>query len=118
MRKIAPYVFHEDSRGSFRGLTQQGWAEVNFVQTHPGQIRGGHYHRHTTELFFIISGDVEITIRHVMTNESKTFMARPGDLFLVEPLEIHTFRTRTVAQWINMLSEAFDAEQPDLHRES
>lgn len=118
MRRLAPYVEHRDGRGTFLGLTREGWAEVNFVETEAGETRGLHYHETTRELFFVISGEIDVSIRHLDTGESFEFHARGGDLFEVEPRELHTLRTATRSRWINMLSQPIDPENPDIHRAS
>ncbi len=116
MERLQPYTRHEDARGRFVGLTNRTWAEVNFIETAAGQMRGGHYHQQTRELFFIIAGQIHIELLNVQTGVRTEFDAAPGDLFVVEPFELHTFYTRTAAQWINMLSAPMDPQHPDFHR--
>ena len=116
MIKLDPYMSHSDERGLFTGITRQPWAEINFVETAAGQIRGDHYHRETKELFFIVSGEIHIRIRDVRTGVEKDFTASAGDIFVVEPYENHVFETRTKAAWINMLSKPLDERSPDFHR--
>lgn len=116
MRKFRPSELHADARGTFSAITRENWAEINYIRTLAGQVRGNHFHRHTRELFFIISGRIEVTIESYKTHERSVFELIKGDLLLVEPFEIHTFRTTTDAEWLNMLSEALDLENPDFHR--
>lgn len=116
MERRLPYATHADARGRFRGLTRDGWAEVNFIETRAGEVRGNHYHRETRELFFIVSGDVQIEVKDLATGQRTEFVARAGDIFVIEPMELHIFRVLTDAQWINMLSRPMDPDHPDLHR--
>lgn len=116
MIKLSPYTQYADDRGAFTGITREPWAEVNFVETAAGQVRGDHYHRETRELFFIVAGEIDIEIRHIKTGARTDFTATAGDIFIVEPYENHLFRTRTDARWINMLSEALDETAPDFHQ--
>lgn len=116
MQKLAPYMVIEDERGAFLGITRDAWAEVNFIETGAGQIRGGHYHKETHELFFIISGEIDVVLDDMKSGKHTEFAAKKGDMFVVEPYELHTFHTRTAAQWINMLSRALDSRKPDFHR--
>ena len=117
MERRSPYMTQADARGRFRGLTRERWAEVNFIETKAGQVRGNHYHRQTRELFFIVSGDVQVEVRDLGTGQHSEFVARAGDIFVIEPMEFHVFRVLTDAQWINMLSQPMDPDRPDLHRE-
>ncbi len=116
MIRLAPYMLVKDDRGSFRGITQQTWAEVNYIETRAGEVRGNHYHARTRELFFIVSGRVEVIVENLHSGTRQVFSARKGDAFIVEPFEVHTFTTRTKAQWINMLSRRLDPDEPDFHR--
>jgi dTDP-4-dehydrorhamnose 3,5-epimerase-like enzyme len=117
MIKLAPYMVFEDERGSLKGITRDQWAEVNIIETRAGELRGGHYHRETLELFYILSGEINISIRHLTSGEAHQFTVREGDIFVVEPLEIHTFHVVTDSSWINMLSVPMDPDAPDIHRE-
>lgn len=116
MQKLAPYVTFEDERGTFLGITRDAWAEVNFIETGAGQVRGGHYHKETRELFSIISGKIDVVLDDMKSGKHTEFTAKKGDIFVVEPYELHTFHTRTAAQWINMLSRTLDSREPDFHR--
>lgn len=116
MQSLSPYIMKMDERGGFWGITQEKWAEVNFVQTGAHQTRGNHYHKETSELFFIIAGEIEITIDDIRSGNHIEFCAKKGDIFIIEPYELHTFYTKTDAQWINMLSKTMDVQNPDFHR--
>ncbi|MEM6353205.1 MAG: hypothetical protein AAF766_20820, partial [Cyanobacteria bacterium P01_D01_bin.14] len=63
MRKFNMPAFHTDERGIFWQLAQKGWGEVNYVETHADKSRGGHFHKENYELFFIVGGQVEVTVR-------------------------------------------------------
>jgi mannose-6-phosphate isomerase-like protein (cupin superfamily) len=115
MQKFSPYINQLDERGGFWGITQEGWAEVNFIETKADQTRGNHYHKETRELFFIISGEIEVTVDNLQSGEHTELLVSKGDLFVIEPYELHIFRTKTDAQWLNMLSKPFAQENPDFH---
>jgi len=116
MQFLSPYMQNSDERGSFLGITRDKWAEVNFIETVANQVRGNHYHKQTRELFFIVTGEIEVIVDNVLSGEHYEFCVRKGDMFIVDPYEMHTFRTRTDAQWINMLSVPLDLKNPDFYR--
>ena len=118
MQKLSTYFKRLDERGGFWGITQEHWAEVNFIETAAGQVRGNHYHKETRELFFIISGEIEIAVEDLRSGERSEMTVTKGDVFIIEPYELHTFRTKTDAQWLNMLSKPHDPESPDFHHAS
>ncbi|MCL5125096.1 MAG: cupin domain-containing protein [Deltaproteobacteria bacterium] len=109
-------MFIKDKRGAFIGICQESWAEVNFIKTAAGQLRGNHYHKETKELFFIISGRISVVVESTSTGEKTEFTAEANDMFMIEPGELHTFYTLTDAEWLNMLSIPMDNTNPDLHR--
>jgi Uncharacterized conserved protein, contains double-stranded beta-helix domain len=114
MKKLEIYQRSEDKRGFLWGIVNSGeWKEINYVETVQNEIRGGHYHKHTEELFFIISGVIEVTVRNLQNEEFHSFVAEKGDVFIVEPYELHEFRCLETSKWINVLSKAFDVKQPD-----
>ena len=115
MQKLSPYFIRDDDRGGFLGITQESWAEVNFIETGANQVRGNHYHKETRELFFIVSGEIEVVIDDLNSGKHFELSFRKGDIFIIEPYEVHTFRTSTDAQWINMLSKPMDPQNPDFH---
>lgn len=116
MIRLQPYQRQQDARGSFLGITKDSWHEVNLVSTAAGAVRGNHFHRHTREMFCILSGQVTIDLEDVRTSARSTFEAGPGALFVVEPFERHTFSARTDCTWLNFLSHPFDAADPDFHQ--
>ncbi len=116
MLTLSPYVKFEDDRGGLFGITQEQWSEANYIETKASHVRGGHYHKETRELFFIISGELDIAVTDLRSGKNFEFVAGKGDIFVIEPYELHTFSARTDASWINMLSKSHDPENPDFHR--
>jgi dTDP-4-dehydrorhamnose 3,5-epimerase-like enzyme len=117
MEMLNLYVIHSDHRGVFNGITNKyTWAEINFIETKAGVERGGHYHKSTKELFYILDGRIEVKVRHLVSGEEHQFIAEKNSVFIVDPYELHTFKTLTEARWINMLSHKLDPEKPDIHR--
>ena len=116
MKQFEPYKKFEDTRGRFFGIVNSGqWEEFNYVETLANQVRGGHYHKETRELFFIIDGSIEITISGLNGENKKKFTAGPGSIFVIEPFEIHSFECKTLCKWINVLSKRIDDQFHDIH---
>ena len=112
------YVINRDVRGVFQGITNKyTWGEINFIKTLGGVVRGGHYHKFTKELFYILEGEIEVSIRNLVTREEHQFVAKAEMVFILDPYELHTFKTLTNSKWINMLSHKLDDEHPDIYRE-
>jgi len=116
MKILPPYKSFKDKRGSFTGIVNFGeWHELNFVETFSGETRGNHYHKRISELFFIISGEVEVSISSLDGKSVGVYSFKKGDAFIVEPLEVHKFTSRTASEWINVLSEKIDSGSPDIY---
>lgn len=117
MEKLSLYTIHKDDRGAFYGITHKyTWGEINFIETRKGVVRGGHYHKYTKELFYILDGEIEIVVKNLVSHEEKTFVATAGMIFILDPYEVHTFTTLTDAKWINMLSHKMDEQSPDIFK--
>lgn len=87
---LAPDFNCEDQRGTLTQITHEPFAQTNAVFTKAGQVRGNyHYHRHTKEVFFIISGEVLIHLRASEKKESHLF--KSGDMFLIPENVGHCF---------------------------
>ena len=113
MTVLQPFREFADARGRMLGVVNEGqWEEINFVETVAGQVRGGHYHRETRELFLIISGDLRVRIARDGTESQHDFGA--GAVFVIEPGEAHWFESLTACTWINVLSKRIDKTCPDI----
>jgi dTDP-4-dehydrorhamnose 3,5-epimerase-like enzyme len=91
-----------DGRGSFVGITQGTWSEVNFVTSHAGTVWGNHYHSRALERFFLVRGSVRVEIRNVETGAAGEEVFRAGDIFEIEPKELHIFHVLEESSWVNM----------------
>ncbi len=87
---IKPDFIYEDERGLLAQLTHEPYGQINAVFTKKGAIRGNwHYHKTTKEAFFIVSGEVEVSLRLDEQEEKYTF--KTGDMFIIPENVRHTF---------------------------
>lgn len=94
----------------WRGNT---WKEMNYFSCKKGCTRGGHYHKKTKELFFIIQGLCEVRIINIKTNKKVKFMAKEKDIFIVEPFEAHYIKAARDSKIVTNLDKPHNAEKPD-----
>lgn len=66
-------------------------------------------------MFFIIEGEIDITIYNIVEDESFTFRVEKGNIFVIDPFEVHTFVCKTDCRWINVLSRRIDDQFNDIH---
>ena len=117
MKIIKPYKIFKDERGCLTGIIDQGkWKEINYFETASGQTRGNHYHKSTTELFYILEGKIDVIITNLKTKSLKKFLIKEGSILLIEPYELHTFISKTKCRWINILSKKIDEKKPDIYK--
>lgn len=117
MEFLEKYTIQEDARGQFLGIINKyTWGEINFVHTKAGVERGNHYHRYTKELFYILSGEIQIDVKNIVDKSEHHFRATPHMVFIIDPYELHTFTTIQESTWINMLSHRMDEHKPDFFK--
>lgn len=115
---INRYFSYKDERGVIEGLVNFGnWQEINIITSYKNTVRGGHFHKKTKELFYILKGQIKAELYDVNSADKKeTVILKEGDIFLIEPYTLHTFTMLTDSQWINMLSIKNDETSPDIHK--
>lgn len=105
----------QDARGRFIEVWRgDEWRAMNFFTINKGFVRGGHYHKETRELFFIVEGECEIVLRDVRTGEESRFSVGEDDMFIVDPYEMHYITALKESKVIPFLSRQYDQTNPDL----
>jgi dTDP-4-dehydrorhamnose 3,5-epimerase-like enzyme len=98
------------------GLVNHGnWAEVNIVTSWAHSSRGGHFHRHTTEVIFMISGKADVELTHCDLQEPGTRLTlAAGEGLEIFPQTVHTFYYLEDSTHLQLLDAKFDPTAPDL----
>ena len=111
-----PHLHFADTRGLIHGVTQlRDWEEINYAESAAGAVRGNHYHRRTTEGFYIISGRMKVSTVSLADGRRYWFYAEAGDSFTIAPMQRHTFEIVEKSSWINFLSRAMaEGEEKDI----
>ena len=114
---IDSYFSNSDENGSIVGLVNFGqWEELNIIESLKDAVRGGHYHLRTTELFIILEGRIEVFLENIHNDRTKIVEVNAGEVFLIKPKIIHTFRVLENSRWINCLSTKIDPNNKDFYR--
>jgi len=59
----------------------------------PGAIRANHYHKHTTQYTYVLTGTLHYYSKPVDSDEPpKSIVANEGDMIISEPNEIHAMK--------------------------
>ena len=86
---LKPDFEFNDERGRLMQLIHGDCAQVNFVTSKPSSLRGGHYHKQNREIFFIIDGEVAVTVKK--DGRKEVYHFNSGDMFAINKNVIHYF---------------------------
>lgn len=114
---LLSYYFQcSDERGIFKGIINSGqWQEVNLVHTQANQLRGGHYHRQTTEVIFLLSGSASVELKEVDSpNQRSSLILAPGQGLQIQPRIAHWFQYHEDSIHIQLLNQKYDPSLQDL----
>lgn len=116
IQKLKYYCKLPDTRGIFNGVLHHGnWQEVNIVDSNASTTRGGHYHRHTTEAIFVLSGKAEVELSSCEDPTAKWQLTlEAGEGIEIPPMTIHTFHYTEESTHLQLLNVRFDPLQQDL----
>lgn len=87
-QKLNPEFSYIDNRGSLTQLVHEGYTQINVVISEAGVLRGNHYHKQSTEAFYVVNGAVVVSLSRESQKEKVTF--RCGDFFQIEPYTLHS----------------------------
>ena len=87
-QRLTPDFIFSDDRGTLTQLVHTGYTQINVVTSKAGILRGSHYHKQSTEAFYVISGTVDVTLSREGKEEKATFQS--GDFFQIEPYIVHS----------------------------
>lgn len=108
-KRIEPDFVFADDRGRLTQLVHAGYTQINVLESNQGVLRGGHYHKRCTEVFFVISGRVKVVFSRGDEVQEKTF--GKGDMFAVEPNVVHSMEFEENTLMVVMYDQS--VMQPD-----
>ena len=111
---------NEDQRGVLFESAKGGNASHTFISTtHPGQLRGDHFHFDLVERFLVVSGDAVIRIRKVLTDEVHEFRVSGETPVAIDQIPLHTHNIENTGEgelvtffWTHRM---FDPARPDTY---
>ena len=113
---LPPYMYYADDRGMIQGISNRSnWKEVNLIHTYVDEVRGGHYHKQTTELLVICSGKVFVLLENLRDTEVFQFEAGSGDTIMIKPWFKHTVKCLENTIWINLLDKPMGKVKKDIY---
>lgn len=93
----------EDARGEIRDLvTHQGIDAVTYLTSKNGAIRGNHYHEHTVQWEYVLSGSYECYSRQGLDGEVEMKIIAKGDLVRHPVGECHALKALEDSELLSM----------------
>ena len=93
-----------DNRGCLVQLIHDGYQQINVITSKKGVTRGGHYHKENKEAFYIISGQLVVTVN----GTSHRFKA--GGFFGIEENDLHSFFFEKDTVLVSMYSKGVERQ--------
>lgn len=111
---------HADPRGTlFEAVKGEGGGQVFLSRTHPGIVRGDHFHLRKVERFLVLEGEAVIRIRRVLGGPLWEYRVSGDAPALVDMPTLHTHNIENTGDrplltlfWTN---EIFDPADPDTY---
>ena len=97
-----------DNRGRLTQLVHGGFQQINVLTSNANTVRGGHYHKVSTEAFYVVSGEVLVKVKDGKTSKEYTF--REGDFFRITPYTVHSMEFDQKCVMVQMYSVPVEAE--------
>jgi quercetin dioxygenase-like cupin family protein len=95
---IALKPAHTDARGSITDLISDGEINaVTLITFTKGAVRANHYHEHTVQWNYVISGEI-LLVTEVPGSGRSERVLRPGDFAVTRERERHALKGLTDAQ--------------------
>jgi mannose-6-phosphate isomerase-like protein (cupin superfamily) len=76
--------------------------------TRTGQERGHHYHDKKTERFYVLTGELELSVKELESSSSKKLIVRAGNRLTIAPGVAHAFRSLMYAQILEYSPDPYD----------
>ena len=106
---VKPDFVFENEAGCLKQLVHDGWKQINVITSVAGSIRGGHYHKHNRECFYIINGSFKLTVWKDDIKEE--YEIKAGDMFIMPENVYHTFEYHEDTTLIGMYDNGVELDE-------
>jgi len=73
-----------------------------------GQERGHHYHERSTERFYVLTGELELSLKDIESLASKRLKVKAGNRVIISPRVAHAFRSLMYSQVLEYSPDPYD----------
>ena len=106
MTILPPEFEHKDARRTLTQLMSGEFKQLNVYHANQGAKLGNHFHKDTTEWFYVVQGTLEYNGLMTLSD---------GTLFKVTPPESHTLECLTPCTIITAVNRPYSQENPDIY---
>jgi|FEC22Drversion2_1045045.scaffolds.fasta_scaffold00008_218 UDP-2-acetamido-2,6-beta-L-arabino-hexul-4-ose reductase len=114
---------HTDQRGTLiEAIRETSGGQIHYSTTHPGFVRGQHYHFRKVERFVVLAGEAEVAVRPVCSREIHRFRLSGDEPAFIDMPTMHVHNLANVGSgelvamfWTNDL---YDPAAPDTYPEA
>lgn len=117
MEILNPELYLPSNRRNLTQLFTKRIEQVNFYEAKKGSVLGDHYHKKTTEIFFIVKGSIILHTHFNKSRVSHSEVVNKNTCFRINPQEVHIIECLTDCNFLTFLTHPFDNKNPDLHKE-
>jgi len=86
--RLTPDYCFSDERGELVQLAHAGYTQINILESKKGTMRGAHYHKHSSEAFYVAKGSLKVLFKRGPEQEQVKF--KKNDFFLIRPGVMHS----------------------------
>lgn len=109
-------TIRNDQRGVLRELYSGSIGQCNLLVMKKGSVWGGHYHKKTTEFFYVIEGEIRVLLVSRNGTYRRNKIYQTGDSFIIKPPILHTIRVVKKTSCVVLYSRRFDPTNTDIYR--
>ena len=73
-----------------------------------GQERGHHYHERKIERFYVLTGELELSLKDIESSAVDKLIVKAGDRLRIHPRVAHVFRSINYSQVLEYSAEPYD----------
>ena len=104
-------IKHGDNRGFFSEIIRtQGKGQFSLSTSHPGIVRGNHFHTHKIERFIVVQGKALVELRRIDSNIKFSFELNGDDLEYIDIPVWYTHKIKNIGD--DLLLTLFWIDEP------
>lgn len=107
---LEPDFKFSNETGLLIQLVHEGWNQVNVLISAKDSTRGGHFHKESREVFYIISGKTKLFLVNEKTAEKQEYILSEGVMFMISPYLRHTFMFEEDTVMVSLYDKCVEKE--------